>query len=104
MGKIHHNPNVMWREEDDAMAGELEALDRGDAAGDTGTSVLFSGCTMLSLNVLGTEIWKISNGRDLDEVVTELLERFEVDEDTLRADVTTFLDELAEKGFINHEK
>jgi GeoRSP system PqqD family protein len=102
MGKIHHNPNVMWREEDDAMAGEREALERGDAAGDAGTSVLFSGGTMLSLNILGTEIWKRCNGRELDEVVADLLESFEVDEDTLRTDVTSFLDELAEKGFITH--
>jgi len=104
MGMIHHNPNVMWREEEDILAGAREGLDRGEDVAEMGTSVLFSGGTMLSLNFLGTEIWKRCNGRELDEVVTELLERFEVDEETLRMDVTAFLEELAEKGFINHGK
>jgi GeoRSP system PqqD family protein len=104
MGKIQHNPNVMWREEEEVLAGAREGLDRGEDVAEMGTSVLFSGGTMLSLNFLGTEIWKRCNGRDLDDIVVELLEEFEVDEVTLRADVTLFLDELAEKGFINHEE
>lgn len=103
MAKIHQNPNVMWREEEEALAGAREALERGDDAGEVGTSVLFSGGTMLSLNILGTEIWKICNNRSADEVVADLLQEFEVGEDTLRADVRGFLDELAEKGFIFYE-
>ena len=103
MGKIHHNPNVMWREEEEVLAGAREGLDRGDDVGEMGTSVLFSGGTILSLNILGTEVWKICHGRDLDYIVAELFEMFEVDENTLRADVTAFLDVLAEKGFITDE-
>ena len=73
-------------------------------SGEMGTSVLFSGGTMLSLNLLGTEIWKLCDGRSADEIVAELLPQFEVEEDMLRGDVQAFLDELAEKGFITYEK
>ena len=103
MPKIHRNPDVMWREEDEALAGAREALDRGDDIGEMGTSVLFSGGTMLSLNFLGTEIWKLCDGRSAADIATELLPQFEVEEDMLRADVQAFLDELAEKGFITYE-
>jgi pyrroloquinoline quinone biosynthesis protein D len=94
----------MWREEDEALAGAREALDRGEDIGELGTSVLFSGGTMLSLNFLGTEIWKLCDGRSADDIVAELLPQFEVEEDVLRGDVQAFLDELAEKGFISYGK
>ncbi len=104
MEKIHRNPNVMWREEEEVLAEAREALDRGEDAGGMGTAVLFSGGTMLSVNILGGEIWKTCEHRSVDEIVAELLPRFEVDEETLRHDVRTFLDELAEKGVITYEE
>jgi GeoRSP system PqqD family protein len=104
MPRIDRNPAVMWREEDEALAGAREALDRGEDVEAIGTSVLFSGGTMLSLNFLGTEIWKRCDGRSAEDLVAELLPQFEVEEDTLRGDVRAFLDELAEKGFITYGK
>ncbi len=100
MPTIHRNPNVMWREEEDALAEAGDALARGEDAGEIGTAVLFSGGTMLSVNYLGMEIWKLCENRTVDGIVAELLEQFEVEEDVLRADVRAFLDELAVKGFI----
>lgn len=102
MQTIHRNSTVMWREEADALVRVREALDRGDEVEETGTSVLFSGGTMLSLNYLGTEIWKLCDGRTLDGIVAELLLEFDVDEAVLREDVRAFLDELAAKGFITY--
>ncbi|AJE02484.1 GeoRSP system PqqD family peptide chaperone [Geobacter pickeringii] len=102
MPSVHRNPNVMWREEVDALAEVREALDRGGDVEDQGTSVLFSGGTMLSLNLLGTEIWKLCDGRTVDGIVAELLTRFEVEEEVLREDVDAFLAELAAKGFITY--
>lgn len=104
MPGVQRNPDVMWREEDDSLAVAREALDRGDDVEETGTSVLFSGGTMLSLNFLGTEIWKLCDGRSIDGIIAELLPQFEVEEETLRRDVQAFLDELAEKGFITYGK
>ncbi len=104
MGKIQRNPNVMWREEKEALAEARDALDRGEDVGEMGTSVLFCGGTMLSLNLLGTEIWKLCDGRNVAGIVAELLPRFEVEEEVLSEDVEAFLAELAEKGFITYEK
>ncbi len=103
MEKICRNPNVMWREEKEVLAEAREALERGEDVGEMGTAVLFSGGTMVSLNILGGEIWKTCEHRSVDEIVAELLPRFEVDEETLCRDVRAFLDELAEKGFITYE-
>ncbi len=104
MGTIKRNPDVMWREEDEAFADAQEGLARGEDVGDMGTSVLFCGGTMLSLNLLGTEVWKLCDGRNVAGIVAELLLQFEVEEDVLSEDVDVFLAELAEKGFITYEE
>lgn len=102
MQRIQRNPNVMWREESDALNEAQTGLDQGQDIGDIGTAVLFSGGAMLSINFLGTEIWKLCDGRGMDSIVAELLEQFDVEEDLLRSDVQTFLDELSKKGFITY--
>jgi GeoRSP system PqqD family protein len=58
---------------------------------------------MLSLNLLGTEIWKRCDGRDLESIVSDLIKQFDVEPDVLRKDALTFLAELEEKGFIRYE-
>ncbi len=93
----------MWREEEEVLVEARQVLERGEDAGEMGTAVLFCGGTMLSLNILGAEIWKKCDGRSVDEIVAELLQHFEVDGETLGRDVRSFLDELAEKGFITYE-
>lgn len=102
--KIFRNPDVMWREEDEYKEQALEGLDKGEDVEDVGTSVLYSGSTMLSLNILGTEIWKLCDGKSVDEIVSELIESFEVGPDVLKNDVTAFIDELQEKGFVRYEE
>lgn len=102
MRKIQRNPDVLWREEDEQRDQAQSALEKGDDAEDIATSLLFNNGVMLSLNTLGTEVWKLCDGHTIAEIVAEILTCFEVEEDVLRADVTAFLDELAEKGFIHY--
>lgn len=102
MHGIQRNPNVMWREEIDALAEAQAGLDRGEDVGEVGTAVLFSGGAMLSINFLGTEIWKLCDGRSIDDIVAELLEQFDVEEELLRGDVQAFLNDLSKKGFITY--
>ncbi len=102
MTTIRRNPNVMWREEDQALAEAREGLERGDDVGDVGTAVLFSGGTMLSVNYLGMEIWKLCDNISVDQLVAELLTQFEVEEELLRQDVTEFIQQLLQKGFIEY--
>ncbi len=101
--KVHRNPDVMWREEDESRAEAYAALSKGQDARDVGTSVLFSDGVMLSLNLLGTEIWKRCDGRDVDEIVSDLAKDFDVDPAVLKKDTLEFLSELAAKGFVRYD-
>lgn len=102
-GKIYRNPDVMWREEDDAAAQASEGLERGDDVEEIGTSLLFADGMMVTLNLLGTEIWKLCDGRSADEIIAVLQEEFDVEPEVLRADVAGFLAELVKKGFVHYE-
>ena len=102
--KIYRNEDILWREEDDSKAEALAGLAKGEDVEDVGTSVLFSDGIMLSLNILGTEIWKRCDGRGFDEILTEVLTLFDASPDVLRQDAIEFLTELKEKGFIRYEE
>jgi GeoRSP system PqqD family protein len=100
--KIFRNPDVMWREEDEYKQKAMDGLKKGEDVGEIGTSILYSGGEMLSLNMLGTEIWKRCDGKTIDELVTELLEIFEVEPEVLKTDAIAFMDELKEKGYLEY--
>ncbi len=102
MRRIVRNPDILWREEDEAMEEATALLEGGGEAAEIGTAILFSDGTMVTLNLLGTEIWKICEGVTEEEIVTRLLEEFEVEADILRHDVHAFLTELAEKRYISY--
>ncbi|SPP99882.1 conserved hypothetical protein [Candidatus Sulfobium mesophilum] len=101
--RAFRNPDVLWREEDESKAQAYEELEKGEDVEAIGTSVLFSDGVMLSLNLIATEIWKLCDGRDVNEIIADLTGRFEVDPDVLSKDATTFLSELKQKGFIYYE-
>lgn len=101
-GRIVRNPDVLWREEDDARDEAIAGLERGEDVAEVGTSLLFSGGQMVVLNILGTEIWSRCDGKNIDELTAELLAEFDVEEELLRADVSGFLAELEVKGFIRY--
>ncbi len=94
----------MWREEDEFRKKAYEGLEKGDNVEDVGTSVLYADGQMLSLNLLGTEIWKRSDGKTIEEIVAELSGMFDVDPAVLREDVSSFLDDLKEKEYIYYEE
>lgn len=100
MPKVFRNPDVMWREEDDARAEAHEGLEKGCSVEDIGTSLLFADGVMVNLNLIGTEIWKLCDGRDVDDIVATMFEEFEVDPQELKQDVLSFLEDLQQKGFI----
>lgn len=100
MPKVYRNPDVMWREEEDSRAEVFEGLEKGHEVGEIGTSLLFADGLMVTLNLLGTEIWKLCDGRSTDDIVTTLLEEFDVDVTVLTQDVQAFLQDLEQKGFI----
>lgn len=103
MGKIHRKPDVMWREEDEGTAEATGLLAQGGDASEVGTSILFTDGMMVSLNILGTEIWKRCDGRTIDDIVSELLEEFAVERSVLLQDVNDFIADLAAKGLVYYE-
>ncbi len=102
--KVFRNPDILWREEEDSKTLAYDGLTKGDDVSEIGTSVLFSDGVMLSLNVLGTEIWKLCDGRTEDEIVSELAAQFDVDPDSLKKDARLFLSQLVSKGFVRYDK
>jgi len=102
--KVLRNPDILWREEEDSKTQAYDGLTKGDDVSEIGTAVLFSDGVMLSLNVLGTEIWKRCDGRSEDEIIAELTALFDVDPDVLKTDVSQFLAQLASKGFIRYDE
>jgi len=110
MKKLNRNPDVNWRVESHREAHVREVLEDPSRAGedaeamDVGTVTILANGVMHQLNLLGGEIWKLCDGTlDRGSLVSQLLEIFEVDEDTLRRDAGAFVDEMTEKGLI-HEK
>ncbi|UFS70314.1 GeoRSP system PqqD family peptide chaperone [Geomonas sp. RF6] len=100
--RYYRNPDVLWREEDEPRDEALAGLERGEDVEDVGTALLFDDSSILSINVLGTEVWKLCDGRTLEEIVAALGEEFEVESEVLAEDVSAFLAELAQKGFVRH--
>ena len=110
MKKLVRNPDVNWRVESHREAhvrevlGDPSRVDEDAEAGDVGTVTILAGGVMHQLNLLGGEIWKLCDGTlDRNSLVGHLLELFEVDENTLRADAETFIDEMADKGLIDEK-
>jgi pyrroloquinoline quinone biosynthesis protein D len=98
--KIFRNPDVMWREEDKFREQAYSGLDKGEDVSDMGTSIVLYSGKMFSFNILGTEIWKLCDGKTVEDIVSELRESFEVEEETLRKDVSAFLENLKKEGLI----
>ncbi|HJV33444.1 GeoRSP system PqqD family peptide chaperone [Geomonas sp.] len=103
MSRIVRNQDVLWREEEETRDQAQEGLAAGEDVENLGTSILFHNGKILSLNLLGTEIWKLCDGKTKDEVVAVIAEEFEAPTDQVDADVTAFLAELQREGFISYE-
>jgi GeoRSP system PqqD family protein len=101
--KIFRNPDVMWREEDEFMEQAYKGLDTGEDVAEIGTSILLHSGKMHSLNILGTEIWKLCDGKTLQEIVSSLREIFDVEEEVLIKDAGEFLQNMKEEGLVYEE-
>ena len=105
MKNIRRDPDVVWREEEAARDEAVSALSRGEDASGEGTVLLVVSGMMHQLNLIGGEIWKLLDGtRGEEDIVDELYGMFDVDRDTLRADVRGFLEDLAARGWISYDQ
>jgi SynChlorMet cassette protein ScmD len=82
------NPVVVIREEFDDWA----VLFNPDTAGAVG------------INPVGVTVWKLMNGeRNLEEIVTHVKEEFDDVPETVDKEVTDFVSNLTENGFVGYE-
>jgi SynChlorMet cassette protein ScmD len=82
------NPVVVIREEFDDWA----VLFNPDTAGAVG------------INPVGVTVWKLMNGeRNLEEIVTHVKEEFDDVPETVDEEVTDFVSNLTENGFVGYE-
>ena len=101
--KIFRNTEAMWREEEKFREQAHSGLDKGEDVSDVGTSIVLYSGKMFSFNLLGTEIWKLCDGKTVEEIVSALRENFEVEEGVLRKDISAFLENLKKEGLIYEE-
>lgn len=81
---IERAPEVMFQD----LGNESILLDMG-------------GGTYFGLDAVGTRFWQaLVAGKDLDGAVAVLLETFDVDEASLRADLLRLVAELKEEGLV----
>ncbi len=103
MSRYFRRPDAMWREEEAAKTLAMKGSETGEDTSNIGTSIILSSGKMHSFNLLGTEVWKLCDGRTLGEIVSELEDDFEVDREVLARDVRSFLEDLKGLGLVYEE-
>lgn len=98
--RYYRNPDAMWREEDGRKELAVKGLEQGESAADIGVSIVLMNGMIHSLNILGTEIWKLCDGKSREEIISILGEQFEVDSAVLEADLGAFLSEMKGHGLV----
>jgi len=75
------------------VAGSFIVIPIGDAQAD------FTG--MITLNPVGAFVWRLlEKGCSRDEIVKKVLESYNTDENTARADVDRYIEKLKSRGFV----
>lgn len=84
--RVSRKKSIPWRMiEDEAV---LVDIDRGE---------------VIQLDEVGAQVWKDIDGNlSVGEIVSAVCSRFEVAKDTAAADILEFLNELSQKGAIDH--
>ncbi|OGW32190.1 MAG: GeoRSP system PqqD family protein [Nitrospirae bacterium GWC2_42_7] len=103
MPKYFRNAEAMWREEDLSKEEAMKGLETGEDVSEIGTSIILFQGKMHAINILGTEIWKLCEGRTSEDIVFELSKYFEVELPVLEADVNAFLQNMKELGLVYEE-
>ncbi len=103
MPGFYRNPDALWREEDIPKEQAVKGLEQGEDVSDIGTSIVLLHGKMHTFNILGTEVWKLCEGKTAEEMVSELKDIFEVEPAILKEDINSFLINLKELGLVYEE-
>lgn len=56
---------------------------------------------LMNLNETGAFLWKkLSEGAEMEDLVSGLLAEYDIDEETAKADIKEFVDQLKDKGLL----
>jgi pyrroloquinoline quinone biosynthesis protein D len=101
VNKPLRNPNIIWRVEKRRQAEVLKALEEGQDIDDSGTVILLQSGMMHQLNLVGGLIWQHCDGQQtLAAIANELAREFSVEHTEVESDVTEFVTDLAERGWL----
>jgi pyrroloquinoline quinone biosynthesis protein D len=79
----------------------MMALENGEDVDDSGTVILLLSGMMHQLNLVGGLIWQQCDGQQtLSEIAAGLAREFSVEAEEVEADVTAFVADLAERGWL----
>ena len=57
---------------------------------------------LMTLNQTGMDLWEmLQNDSSLEDLVQQMLSSYDVDEETLRKDISLFLDKIREAGLLD---
>jgi len=99
--KLQRNPDIVWRIEKRREQDILLALERGEDVSGRGTVILIISGMMHQLNLVGGRIWALCDGnRNEAEVAAELAREFDAAEEEIAGDVSEFVSELMERGWL----
>lgn len=105
MQRLKRNPEIVWRVEKRREQAVLERMAAGEEDVDEGTVILLMSGMMHQLNLLGGYVWNLCDGhRDLAAIVAALQTEFDVDAETLSADVEEFIADLLERGWLVYDQ
>lgn len=104
MKRIKRNPEIVWRTEVDEKE-LLTKAENGEDISDCPVVTLVIADMIHQLNYVAGKIWMLADGTiGEDEIVSEILKGFDVDEETLKKDVKFFLNQLLEKGWLIYDE
>ena len=103
MNKPQRNPEIVWRVEKRRQAEVLKALEAGEDVDDSGTVILLLSGMMHQLNLVGGLIWQQCDGQKTQaDIAGELAEEFSVEQVEVETDVTEFIYDLTERGWLSN--
>lgn len=104
MKKIRRNPEIVWRTEVDEKE-LLARAENGEDISECPVITLVIADMIHQLNYVAGKIWMLADGTvGENEISSEILKNFDVDEEILKKDVEFFLNQLLKNGWLIYDE
>ena len=100
--KIVRNEDIFFRREVEGDEELAEFLGNEEASEKGYLTIIESG-TMHQINYLGGRVFELADGtRNLNDIVDELKEDFDISEEALKSDISDFVEDLIRRGWLSY--